>query len=389
MVIRSKILSSAVSAACSADGGGRQDERKDVRVRENKRISWRVKDSELLGYGRVRDISTSGMLLEINSPVNPTDQSIFTFDANLQNAGFIPSSGRLIWHMKKRYFKNQYLCGIQFADTPEAIVAKLSHRTRKGTSRLASADKFKRDLNTFLTIVVTVLTGYMLYLSYALYRDLVRSYDQLFRISVQQAAMIRNYQRRYQETSLRLAGVSRQLGATTRLYQESRAMLTAAAKELSVIKTVLSETETMLSLAYQENLQLKQEMESVPALRTKDVHLTNEIKVFQNQLTDYAGDVHSIQEGNALVDFYHQKIRDVRSRIRQIKRETWTARIAAFQERDRIRLMLGNNGYFFRDGQIVRVDREQYQAASGYIPSAAASPPASRKAKVDVTIFQK
>ena len=58
MVIRSKILSSAVSAACSADGGGRQDERKDVRVRENKRISWRVKDSELLGYGRGRDIST-------------------------------------------------------------------------------------------------------------------------------------------------------------------------------------------------------------------------------------------------------------------------------------------------------------------------------------------
>ncbi len=365
------------------------ERRKNSRSRENKRVLWRIEDSDARGHGQVCDLSTSGMLLEITSPIQPVEQSLFAFEPGPQEDGLIPSSGRLAWHMKKRYFRNRYLCGIRFTDTPQATSARLSPVSRKGARRLAGTDQSKKSFNLFLFVVVAGLTGYMLYLNYEIYRDVVQFYDQMFRISAQQAAMTKNYQRLYRETNLKLHDVTQQLDTTVRLYGESQAMLTAAARELNVIKTVLSETETMLSLAYKENLQLKQDMESGKALRTRDVRLTDEIKVFQNQLTDYAGDFRTIQEGDALIDSYRHKIRDVRSRIRQIRREAWGARVAALQERDRVRLMLGNNGYFFKDGQIVRVDMEQYQAASVDSPSAAASPSEPRKARIDVTVFQK
>lgn len=366
------------------------ERRKDSRSRENKRIAWRVENSDACGHGRVRDMSASGMLLEITSPVRLVEQSLFSFDPAPQKDGCIPSSGRLAWQMKKRYLRNQYLCGIQFTDTPPGA-ARLSSVSRKDAQRLADRDQFQKNFNLSLFVVVAGLTGYMLYLNYEIYRDVVHFYDQMFRISAQQAAMIKNYQRLARETSFKLQDVTQQLDSTIRLYAESQVMLRAAARELDVTRTVLSETETMLSLASQENLQLKQEIESGRTFRSRDARLADEVKVFQNQLTDYGGDFRSVQEGSVLIDSYRQKIRDARLRIRRIRREAWSARVEALQERDRVRLMLGNNGYFFRDGQIVTVDMEQYHSASVVdSPSAAASsPPDPRKARIDVTVFQK
>ncbi len=46
--------------------------RNNLRVNENKSILWRVNDGDIKGKGQVKNISTTGMLLETNSNFVPT-----------------------------------------------------------------------------------------------------------------------------------------------------------------------------------------------------------------------------------------------------------------------------------------------------------------------------
>ena len=66
-----------------------ENSRQNLRVRENKRVLWHIKNSEMIGYGRVRNISASGMLLELTSPIRLAVESLFSFDASLRPDNFI------------------------------------------------------------------------------------------------------------------------------------------------------------------------------------------------------------------------------------------------------------------------------------------------------------
>ena len=79
--------------------------RNNLRVKERRKIDWRVNDGDIQGRGQIRNISTSGMLLETNSNFIPTQGARFSFDTSLGHDNFIPQNGKLVMASKKAFFE--------------------------------------------------------------------------------------------------------------------------------------------------------------------------------------------------------------------------------------------------------------------------------------------
>ncbi len=343
--------------------------RRHVRIEENTRLLWHIKESGLVGHGRIRNLSASGMLVELTSVNAFPDQSIFSFDSNLNDANYIPDTGHLVWRKKKRFSSNEYLCGFQFADLPVVLLYRLKKRIESGVRDLIRMWKINRAVSIFLGVVTGALIGYAVWLGGVIFQDVSRSNEGFLATATQQADLTREYQRfyadttrqladvtlelnqttaLYADTTRRLADVTLGLNQTTALYQESRKSLQATQQELAVVKSVLSQTESLLAAAQAKNGGAKQQAVAAGS-----------------------------QAGQASAAL-----------INQIKYENRLPRISALAERDRVRLMYGNQGYFVKGGQPVQVDEQQYQATSFDALPPGKVPNPDPKVRVNVTVFQ-
>lgn len=358
--------------------------RQNLRVRENLRILYGVEGAERMSQGRICDISASGMRMEMRSPSFLADKGTLSIGSEDGGMDFIPGLGQLIWQRRKRFHKNRYLCGIKFMDTPEETSTKLRQRIQEHINRSISIRRISRVTGAVVLLAAAALTGYALWLIGMVYQGISSSNQQMLRSVDQQAVLTRNYQGLYQETNRKLLATTLELNQTNALYQESRQMLQAASEELRSVKAILVQTETMLAFARRENLQFRQEIQTASQLKGKDARLADQVDAVNAQLDDFAhNDIRDMDEGRTRVAFYHSRIKVVQSRIRQIKGEVRSARIAALRQRDRIRIMIGNNGYLTKNGQIVQVDRKRYEAMD-----LNPAPQVNQNMKVNVTVFQ-
>jgi hypothetical protein len=343
----------------------RGESRRHIRVNESTCLLWHVRENGLVGQGRVRNISASGMLAELTSVDAPPDKNIFSFDSNLNDVNYIPETGRLVWRKRKRFSNNTYLCGFQFDNLPEVLAGRLSKRVDDGVRHLVWRWKAGRRVGFFLAGVTVALTGYALWLGGIIFQDVSRSNQGLLATASQQADLTREYQRLYADTTRRLADVTLELNQTTAQYQEAQNQLQAAQQELVMTKSVLSATEGLLAHAQAKNTP----------------HAAGQTVLTQDR-------VNSIPDARALIASYRDRIQAVTAQIRRIKHENHLARVSALEERDRVRLMHGNKGYFVKGGQPVQVDVRQYRAASFDALPPGKVPNPDSKVRVNVTVFQ-
>lgn len=342
----------------------RGESRRHVRIKENTRLLWHIRENGLVGQGRIRNISTSGMLLELTFVNALPDQSIFSFDSNLNDANYIPETGRLVWRQRKHLSSDKYFCGFEFNDFSEALASRLNKRVADGVQNLVKMWKINRAFSVLLATVVIGLIGYAVWLGGIILQDVSQSNEGLLATATQQADLTREYQRFYADTTRRLADVTLELNQTTALYQEAQNQLQSTQHELTMVKSILSETEGLLAQA---------QARTIP--QAAQVALTNDM-------------IHNVQDGRALIASYRDRIQKVAALINQLKYENRLARISALTERDRVRLMYGNQGYFVKSGQPVQVDTRQYQAASFDALSPEKTPNPDSKVRVNVTVFQ-
>ncbi len=59
-----------------------------------------------------------------------------------------------------------------------------------------------------------------------------------------------------------------------------------------------------------------------------------------------------MDEGRSLISLFQNKIKLVKSRMRNIAQEAYFAKIAAQKERDRLALLNGNNGFLTHNGEV-------------------------------------
>lgn len=344
------------------------ESRRDVRVAENTRVLWHIPKNGLVGQGRVRNISNSGMLVEMACEETFPEQSNFSFDSNLNAANYIPEEAKLIWRKKKRFSDNQYLCGVQFGELPENISSRLNIRVEEGVRKLVRSWKAQRALRYSLSAITVALLGYSLWLGGSIYKDISETNERLLVAFSQQAELTREYQALYADTTRRLADATIELNQLAALYQESQQTLAANRQELAVLQSVLAQTEGLLEKSQSGAPVVQQQA----AASVVDPAL----------LRQTPPDIFEIGQGQRLIALYKENIAQVRAQIRQIKREDRMVRIAALRERDRIKLMHGNGGYLTKSGQLVKVDEARYNAAA-MEPGQAAS-----RVRVDVTVFQ-
>lgn len=376
--------------------------RANVRVKADNYVSWRIHNTNRAGEGRIRNISTGGMLLETSSEVAPTDNAIFSFVSGLGIDNFIPQAGQLVWCKKRRLSANGYLCGIKFIDTPEATLPKLKQRIQDGMTQVIKSRQMEKITGVFVGIVFLVLSAYVVWLSTIIYQGMKSSNDTLVDNAQQQAILTQTYSNLYHVTEEKLNSVTAELEVTKKLYEESQLQLSNITKELEMTKNMLAETESMLTSAKTNNSQLKAEVQSsrtlgekqlaemkltltktIQTLEQNNSQLGEEVRSLRDKLDYLAGNIKSEEEGRNLLSLYSNRIKAVKGKIGDFKRLAMKAKVDAMKERDRIRASLGNNGYFVRNGEIVKVDAEKYNAAAVLTENVVTQAP-DRKVKVDV-----
>ncbi|MCD4780567.1 MAG: PilZ domain-containing protein [Candidatus Omnitrophica bacterium] len=363
------------------------DTRRSIRIKENKKIDWQLKDSASKGSGRIRNISKTGMLLETKSLKEP-DGDFVIFNPS-HKTDYIPEKGRLMWRKKKNYSRNRWLYGVQFDNPSTTKVAGLQERIQKGLISQETIFKTEKIVNALVIPAVAALLGYVLFMSIEVYRNIRTSNQRMLDSFAEHSYLTRNYslmykdlQTRYYDLSSEMSGVKDELVTTKDLYQESEIILMNVNKDLTSTKSILTKTELMLLQAKTNNAKLSGDLNglkkinderltemtriknelgtSIVALQEKNVRLNNEMERIQDRLSYYDGNVKNMEESEALLTMYHGKMKLVKLKIKQFKQEARLVHIAARKESDRMRLLIGNNGYLVRDGKTVVVDSEKY-----------------------------
>ncbi|MBF0486076.1 MAG: PilZ domain-containing protein [Candidatus Omnitrophica bacterium] len=115
-----------------------EEYRRHARIQEETPVRWRLIGSERQGEGLVRDISVSGILLEVQEPFSLDNNPVFTIQAiNSSDELFIPERARLVWTKMMKTQKDRYLCGLEFIRPPESIVAQIAQRVESFLARIA------------------------------------------------------------------------------------------------------------------------------------------------------------------------------------------------------------------------------------------------------------
>ena len=400
--------------------------RLNPRVKENRLLAWETQNGNIQGRARVKNISLNGMMIETTSDFEPYSNCVFSFDADLGHDNYIPQSGRLVWHRTDEKRPGKKLCGIQFIDRTDFITERLEKRIEKFFHKKSTYKTVTVVADAMGSLVLVALVGFVIWTCYEIYYNLQSSHQQLTGIASDQVELTqRNYklgkqlgiQRSQtlsiqnelftsQELSLQRAGeidtISGQLAETRQILAQTQVLLDqAGAKNVEYQTSQAQLQATNSQLKYQNNkLQsdltaLQKDMkerqsefeEALIILEGKNQELVEEMRVLDKQLAYYAGNINSIEEGERWFDMYSQRVKTVKLKIKHFKRQARETRNAALKERDRIQMVLGNNGYFMKDGQQVKVDMEKYNNVSlENISNTKSASTTSNKPRVEIDV---
>jgi len=361
------------------------DSRLDLRIPDNSRITWSSDDSSIKGKAKIRNISASGLLLETNTECLPSDEHNLLLEPLIKSIAYIPKRSRLIWSKKKRFSIGKYEHGVRFIEPSESVVSSLSQKIQEGILRLNRIRKTEKFFNIIFFVFIAGLTGYILWINMDISNNFYSSNRNMSHVAGKQSSLIQNYLGLYQSTELalqtsefhlakseanlakseaNLERVARELGIKNtelfrvqKLYADGQQMLTGVRKELSSTMKILADTEKMLA-------EMKEGFKSdVARLNSANKKIASEMSALQDKIKYYQGDILNLTEGNALLVLYRSKMKLVKSKIRIFKKEAEIVKKAALAEKDRIKMLLGNNGYFMKAGKNINTDMATFYSA--------------------------
>jgi len=389
------------------------DDREHLRMKENCNIFWHVKGKDFKGKAKICNLSAGGMMMETESELFQPDQLDLNFQPVDQKTNFIPQSGHLVWQKKKSFPQNRIQCGVVFDESNADVVTNLRERIQNTISYLTKKRKYKALFNISIAILLVGLIIYSAFISIHVYKNMNNSQQTMDSSVRLQTRAMQNYSSLYHETDRKLSIANNQLAltiaelkSTQRSYQESQKLVLGISKELEATKAILQETELMLSQAQEGRLQGQAQLASLQkssegewtktsaglrtsiiSLNEKNVQISNELNIVKQKLEFYEGNIRDNTEAKSLIKFYRSKMKLVRSKIKGFNKEAQDVKRIAQQERNRIRMILGNNGYLFKNGQDVNVDMEQYVNAN-LGPVKAENASQASRVEIDVTFVE-
>ncbi|MCK5503848.1 MAG: PilZ domain-containing protein [Thermodesulfovibrionia bacterium] len=352
-----------------------KDERKDLRIKEDKPLSWQIKYKQREGHARIRNISATGMLMETDVLFDPKEDCILSFDSILGEKNYIPRLGRLVWNKKKRFSRDKYSCGIKFLDADEKVLARMRQRVQRGVSRFLARRRVTTTIGFLLCIALIALIEYIVYSSSVIHRDITRANQRMSGVSAQQAVLTQNYSRLYRASEASLVDKTEKLNIANEIIAQNKAALVLFSKELEATGALLNRTEEMLTEANGHNAKLN-----------------NEIAALQAQVQAQMAreeSVAAVADVEMSMEEYHLKLQSIKNEMGLLRDKERAARVAAFAELDNQKRLLGNNGYFVKEGRTVRVNEEQYKRLEADRFPNSVTTQANRKVEINVTFFDR
>ena len=268
--------------------------------------------------------------------------------------------------------------------------------------------KSRKFINFLLIVVMAGLTGYAIWLSQRIYEESQATSQEMLSMSENQSALATRFAGMYRTTQDKLTATQEELASTKKLYEESELALSSVTQDLEMTKKIIAQTHALLKelkagkmnpktvdLSSLENIEFNkfsrkenQLQDSLVSLQNENQSLTSEIETLKNELNRYQGDAANLNEARGMIALLKERIHEVKLKIRDFKSEAVNTRIVALRERDRVRTMLGNNGYMTKEGQLVSVDLAKYNAANPNEMDEAQAAKASRKVGINVTFFK-
>jgi chromosome segregation ATPase len=240
-------------------------------------------------------------------------------------------------------------------------------------SKVEQTKKVRNTVGFLLTVVMIGLTIFVLYIQNENYMTIETSTDLALTSNVKQSENYRHYVKKYSDTKAKLAETQTRLSKMT-------LELELVSKELESTKSVLSDTQNLLAQAQEENDVLKNnpqasaKLQKIRAaaktsnqvveknlqdLQKKNQAYGGELAKLQNDLNSYQTNVEDLEKGKEIIQEFKMKIRAVKDKMNDLKREARLAKIAAQDEHDRQMAILGNNGYLLKDGESKAVAKAQ------------------------------
>lgn len=401
-----------------------QDFRMHPRMKERLSIHCQFADKERESgtqKARVKNISRTGMLLEAETDILPEPYALLNFNTDLGHNNFIPRKGRVIWHKTKGKKSNTHLMGVEFVETSDFIRNRLEDKIDEETVGKTAPNYLKIVAEGALITALVGLLGWSYYLGSGIYADINRANSHLAGSTEVQSYLLQSYEMRLLNSQLEVTTLSEELdisrmelAATTselttskQSFLESQQLVASLDSDLKATKALLSQTESMLAQANARNASMQSEIKelrglnaeelaqqkvqfqsSIALLEEKKLELQKEIVALNKDLSFNTGNISNIEEGQKWFALYEQRLREVKDRIRHFRREARDMRIAAQEEMDRVKMTLGNNGYFIKGGEPVVVDEKKYNNVTPSGPEASSSDGQAPKVAIDVGFFK-
>lgn len=331
-----------------------KDEREDLRIKENGRIPWQIKYKQRAGNAKIRNISVSGMMIETNSAFNQKDECILSFDSDPEAGIYIPQVGRLVWHRKKRFSRNRYLCGIKFMEADEQVLKRMRSRVQKGVEQFVREKKVTTIAGTTLSVAVISAIGLLVWFGTGIYQDVTTANQRMLSAASEQIVLSQTYGNLYRASEGRLSEATQKLNIANQLIQEDKVAISLFSEELEATKALLNQTETMLIQANDRNVAVTNEL---AALKGQVSGATDARVLIPN------ANIETVEDARVLMADYRLKIRSLKGEIKRIREQERLDHIASMERFDDQKLMLGNNGFLVKDGEEIAAD-EQYHNLS-------------------------
>ncbi|MDP8266167.1 MAG: PilZ domain-containing protein [Candidatus Aceula meridiana] len=371
-----------------------QEGRRKFRIRENLAVNLSSEISTFFGSGRIKDISSTGALLEAKAlrPIgNGTVLGLRLERESKDN--FLPSQGRVVWSKEKGFFNHSLLCGIEFVNPSAEDLTGLKTRVQSRIVSIQRMDNFKDIVNIALFLILVVLGFIVLRQQVGVHRTIEKSNHLMMGAATNQAGLLRFSREQYTIQAEVLTELNNEYNATRVILAQTESLLARTQvenqqtqEEISGLKIELSKAQTAnlneqaVSLLKERDI-LRQEL---AALKTEmNAAISQDPEVWRNNSAAYQSRVDDAQlkmtdlKYSTLMAriFDHKKgIGLAKQRIHELKRQAASARREVQRQKDQIELAQGNRGYIIRDGESVN--------------SASAAPNVGPKVNIDVSFFE-
>ncbi len=301
----------------------KMESRRSFRVKDSCPLTWQWKQTGLTGQARIRNISTSGMLLEAKTDALLERNTLLEFASLLSNQA-LPALGRLVWSQPQGLFNRHKLWGVEFVDPAQDVVAGIQKRIQAKAARIALSQKMLDHVGWVLLILMTFMAAGVLIIQVVNYNNLVIASKMLLSSSAQQSAL---YRTSFDD------------------YFHLKSLYGQTAQDLQAAKVAISQ------LGAQNHL-LNEQMQAVKTrLKAENKRLSEQLKVVRTRLDMYEGKFQNMDQAQQALALNKDSLRAIKGRLHVLRREARLSRIAAQQERDRILLALGNQGWVIKDGK--------------------------------------